>query len=337
MKYRTGQLLPWTCPPHGYRVDPERPRDPAGVRLEEAEAAIVHQMFSWYLEPGGALNRIAKRLSELGVLTPRGKPCWNPSSVGGILRNQAYAGTAYANRTRTVPAKQRKSALLPVGSGKSSVQRPREEWIPVSVPAVVSQEMFDRVQDKLSLNQQTSPRNNKAHQYLLRGLVSCGQCRLSATARTVHATYQYYVCRGRSNALRIAQGQRCTARFAPATQLDELVWQDLCTVLTHPEAIAYALERAHGGHWVPQELRARMAALRQASKQMERQQEHLLEAYLADVVSLPELERKRRELAQKQEALAAQCRQLEATVNQRIEVGLIADSIETFCQQIHPI
>ena len=32
-KLEAGLLLPWTRPPYGYRVDPDRPRDPAGVRL----------------------------------------------------------------------------------------------------------------------------------------------------------------------------------------------------------------------------------------------------------------------------------------------------------------
>ena len=40
-KYQAGSLLPWTHPPYGYRVDPARPRDPLGVRLEPSEAAIV--------------------------------------------------------------------------------------------------------------------------------------------------------------------------------------------------------------------------------------------------------------------------------------------------------
>ena len=32
-KLRAGTLLPWTTPPFGYRLDPERPRDAAGVRV----------------------------------------------------------------------------------------------------------------------------------------------------------------------------------------------------------------------------------------------------------------------------------------------------------------
>src|ERR671916_99008 len=43
-------LLPWTRPPYGYRVDPDRPRDPAGVHQDAVEAAAVAAMFVWYAE-----------------------------------------------------------------------------------------------------------------------------------------------------------------------------------------------------------------------------------------------------------------------------------------------
>jgi site-specific DNA recombinase len=338
MKYRRGQLLPWSRPPYGYRVNPEQPRDPDGACLDEAEATLVAEMFAWYLEPGCTLYRVAKRLTELGVPTPTGKPRWNVSSVRGILRNPAYTGTAYANRTQPIPSKKRKSALLPVGPGTSSAARSEEEWIAIAVPAVVSQEVFEQVQEKLSHNQQSALRNNKAYNYLLRGLVSCGHCRLSAHGRTTgrNDAYHYYVCRGRSDSLRAAQGERCTARYAPAVQLDALVWEDLCKVMTHPDLIAHALERAHGGHWLPQELQARIANLERAKRQLAGQQERLLEAYLANVVMLDEFERKRQELRQKQEAVEQQIAQLQATATQRAELSETLTSIETFCQQVRP-
>jgi site-specific DNA recombinase len=337
MKYKAGQLLPWTRPPFGYRVDAENPRDPAGVRLDEAEAVIIKQMFDWYLEPQTSLYKVAKRLSNLGIRTRTGKTCWNVSSVRGMLTNPAYTGTTYANRVRIVPAKQRKSAMLPVGPGNSKTLRPQDDWIPISVPAIVSQDVFRRVQAKLAHNQQAAFRNNKTYQYLLRTRISCGQCRLSAIGRTVQNQYHYYVCRGRRDALRIAQNQRCTARYIPATQLDQLVWQDLCIVLTQPAVIADALDRAHGGHWVPQELRARIEDLQKVEKQIERQQERLLEAYLAEIVALQEFERKRKELSQKQEALKLQRTQLESTASQRFELSQVVDSVEAFCEQIRPV
>ncbi len=46
--------------------------------------------------------------------------------------------------------------------------------------------------------------------------------------------------------------RRCRTRHVPAIQLDELVWEDLCKVLTHPGRVRNALERAHGGGWLPQ-------------------------------------------------------------------------------------
>src|SRR5918998_321498 len=45
-KLEAGLILPLTRAPFGYRVDPDRPRDPAGVRIGEAEAAIVGEMFA---------------------------------------------------------------------------------------------------------------------------------------------------------------------------------------------------------------------------------------------------------------------------------------------------
>src|SRR6266567_3504888 len=284
-RLRAGTLLPWTRAPFGYRVDPQRPGEVAGVRVEPDEAVLVAQLFDWYLEAGVTLYRLAKRLTDLGIATPTGKPRWNVASVRGILRNPAYTGRAQTNRTRVAPARQRKAALLPVGPGQSHAPRPPEEWVTVAVPQIVSEETFAQVQAKLDANQQGAARNTR-HSYLLRALVSCGACRLSCTARTTQNGYNYYICVGRTDALRRAQGQRCTARYAPAAQLDELVWADLSALLTDPAQVAAALARARGGEWLPQELHARQRTIGQAIAQLERQQQRLLDAYLAEVVAL---------------------------------------------------
>src|SRR5207248_1127124 len=152
---------------------------------------------------------------------------------------------------RVTPARQRKSALRPVGPGESHTPRPPEEWIEVPVPPIVSEETFAQVQAKLDTNQQAAARNTR-HEYLLRALVSCGACRPGCLARQNPAGYRYYLCRGHTDALRAARGQRCTARYIPAGRLDELVWADLCALLTDPAQAARALTRARGGAWLPQ-------------------------------------------------------------------------------------
>jgi site-specific DNA recombinase len=195
-KLRAGQLLPWMRVPFGYRTDPERPRDPMGLRIEEYEAATVRQMFAWYLEQGATLGTIARRLIEGGVLTPTGKSIWSRSTIRGILKNPAYVGNAYGHCTYLAPTKTRRSPLGPVGVGITSKRRPEEEWIPISVPEIVERETFDLVQEKLSQNRKFASRNNKSHRYLLRALVSCGACRQGSSARTSWDGRSYYVCRG---------------------------------------------------------------------------------------------------------------------------------------------
>ena len=332
-KLRAGTLLPWTRPPFGYRLDAERPRDPAAVRVEPSEAVLVAQLFDWYLEPQATVYQLARRLTDLGVATPMGKPCWNVASVRGILRNPAYTGRALTNRTRVMPARRRKSAMLPAGPGISHAPRPPEDWIEVPVPQIVSEETFAQVQAKLDANQQGAARNTR-HEYLLRALVSCGACRLSCTARRSAAGYCYYLCRGRTDPLRAAQGQRCTARYIPAGQLDELVWADLCALLTDSAHVARALARARGGAWLPQELQARQATIRQALGQLDRQRQRLLDAYLAQVIGLDELQRKHQELDRRHDTMLAQQRQLEAAAGQQLELQAVADGIERFCQTV---
>src|SRR5260370_15919790 len=188
-RLRAGTLLPWTTPPFGYRLDPDRPRQAAGVRADPAEAALAAQLFEWYLEPQATIYRLARRLTDLGVPTPRGGPRWNTASVRGILCNPAYAGRALTNRTQVAPARQRKSAMLPAGPGVSHAPRPEQDRIAVPVPAIVSQQTFPPMPAKLDANQRTASRNTR-HQYLLRALTSCGACRLTCGVRQTPAGYR---------------------------------------------------------------------------------------------------------------------------------------------------
>jgi site-specific DNA recombinase len=331
---RAGRLLPWTRRVYGYQLDPERPRDPSGVRLDAYEAAMVRQIFAWYLEEGASLYRVSQRLGEGGITAPRGRAHWTPGSVRGILQNSAYIGTTYGNRYQTVPAQLRRSALLPLGAGKSYRARSNEEWIPIQVPAIVTQEVFDMAQSKLSQNHQRASRNNTRNRYLVRGLISCGACHLTATGLTTATGYRYYVCRGRADKLRAAEGQSCTARFIPADQVEDLVWEDLCAVLVEPEQVVVALERAHGGAWHPQDLQARRDSTEQAMVGIDRQQNRLLEAYLAAVLDVATFGRKRQELDRQRDALQQQMRQLDSLVQHRVDIAQLAGSIEDFCQRV---
>jgi site-specific DNA recombinase len=336
-KLKSGTMLPWTQAPYGYLLDVERPRDPSRVQVDPVKASLVQQIFAWYTaaEQSVSLYQIAQRLNADGLPSPRGQGPWNPSTIRYLLRNHAYTGTAYGNIQQRTPAKGRRSALQPVGRGSSIIQTPSEEWIAIPVPPLISQETFDLAQTRLQQNSRLARRNNHTFEYLLRGLVSCAQCQLAAAGRASSTGYAYYVCAGRHRPA-LPNAERCQATYIPVQQLDELVWHDLCQVLSDPTCITQQLERAQAGAWLPQALQARRQTLDKSLASLRRQQQRLLDLYLAEVIAQDEFERKRFELQQAQHAVEQQLRQLQRQAQQQADTDALALGIEQFAQRIQP-
>src|SRR5215218_6226837 len=216
-RLRSGQLLPWTRAPYGYRLHPERPRDPTAVQVDPVAATVVQELFAAYAAGGVTLHALAAQLTARGVPTPTGRPVWRSTTIRNLLTNPAYKGQAASGRLRTTPARRRKSALEPVGRGISTRAHPSEEWITVPVPALVTAEQFDLVARRLAANQRAA-RRSTTHPYLLRGLISCGVCRLSCSGVTRTATdtrYRYYRCRGKQARVSSGRASCCPARFIP--------------------------------------------------------------------------------------------------------------------------
>jgi Recombinase len=105
-----------------------------------------------------------------------------------MLQNPLYAGTKYYNTVTTERVTWRDGSVHKRGGYYS---RDPSEWIAVKVPAIVSQELFDRVQERLKQNNdrylQPSPH------YLLKGLVKCGEC------GSAFCSYRRYVTKERTS------------------------------------------------------------------------------------------------------------------------------------------
>lgn len=334
-KLQAGTLLPWTHPPYGYTSSLEHPRDAAGVKINTAEAAVVCEIFNSYAQPGMSLAQLSKHLYDLGICSPRGKRAWTNGTLRQILTNPVYIGQVFANREQGAPARQRRSPLQPVGERGSARPKEPSEWILVTqIEAIISADLFETVQVKLRHNQQIAKRNNKTQDYLLRSLVSCGCCKATCTGVTRNQKYRYYRCQQKGKVNRLKEGRECSARYTPAQQLEELVWDDLCNILQHPEIIAHAMERLRDGQWLPQELQARCLTLQKAQKSLQQQIERLTQAYLAEVIALEEYRRRRAELESQLQALATQERQLAAQSRQQIAIMQLAQGAETFCHRV---
>jgi site-specific DNA recombinase len=336
-KLQSGQMLPWTRAPYGYRADPQRPRDPAGVRTEAAEAALVADLFRWYADEDRSFMAVVQRLHDLKVRSPTGRAYWGIATVRGILSNPTYTGTIYANRTRLRPARVRRSATHPMGRPRDSqAPLPPDQWIAVaSVPAIVTREQFDRVQAKIATNRSFARRNNTTTQYLLRALVSCGTCRLACIARrTLPTGRTYYICSGKSIRARQDQGCRCRSKFIPAGVLDELVWGDLAALVRSPDRVARALGRVVGGCGLPRELQARRENLRRGRASVAQQIERLTDAYVSGVLKLGEYDRRRKDLERRDATLEQQEALLDNEASRAGAVRGLIDSAEAFAKRV---
>jgi site-specific DNA recombinase len=98
--------------------------------------------------------------------------------------------------------------------------------------------------------------------------------------------------------------------------------------------VAHAMERARGGHWLPQGMQAGRADPRRARAGLRQRTERLTEADLAGVVPLSEYERRRREAEVRLLALDGQERGLMNDADRQAEAARLAAHAEAFCRRV---
>ena len=166
--------------PFGYRY--VRKTDLCGAAYEviEHEAVLVAEMFRRYADDGASIADLARWLTGQGAPTRTGKHRWDRSVIWAMLRNPAYAGTAVFGKTMATsgtPGLNRVARLQgrSVPRAVKTVDRPRDQWLEIAVPAIVDQATFARVRQRLEANKRFAARNTKVPS-LLQGLAACSAC-----------------------------------------------------------------------------------------------------------------------------------------------------------------
>lgn len=135
--------------------------DPVGSKA----VRIIFEMYA----DGSKKQDIAKVLNDAGYQTVQGK-IFKINSFRTILENDAYLGIYKHSGYRNVGG----------------------------VPAIIDQELFDRVQEQVARNRKARGRMKADEEYLLSGKIYCGLCGApmigeSGTSKTGR-TYRYYIC-----------------------------------------------------------------------------------------------------------------------------------------------
>lgn len=337
-KARDGHILS-AHPPYGYRYVPRQDGCPAHLVIDEAEAALVHQIYDWLIDERLTVRQILKRLN-FGPWFPRsGRRPWSSSVVHHILADPVYTGTAYANRYDYVVPKKPRGRSPRTGERGSRRLKPRAEWIAVPAPALVTQATWDQAQAQLARNALLSFRRNTRHAYLLRCLLTCQTCGLAMHGHGYAGTAdkpgrRYYQCAGKDPIL-TARPTRCPRARIPAEELERVVWTHVVALLSEPAQLL-----AQFDHFTAQAGDADAQAQSQAQQletrreRLLRAEQRLLDAYQAEVITLDELAERRRLLAEQRYVITQQQAERQQQRQHRLQAQDVLTSVTTFCTRI---
>jgi site-specific DNA recombinase len=126
----------------------------------------------------------------------------------------------------------------------ASHERPRNEWIEIPVPAIVTEETFALAAERLQANKDHAPRRTITPR-VVQGLLTCRKCGygLYRTAtRTSARKIYYYHCFG-SDRWRHLGGPLCDSKPVRQEILDEAGWREIIKLLESAQLIEDELER----------------------------------------------------------------------------------------------
>ncbi|MGH9227022.1 MAG: recombinase family protein, partial [Acidimicrobiales bacterium] len=304
---RAGEVLSRKVP-YGYRRVPRSADAPAHVIVHEAEAAVVRRIFAEFTG-GTSVRRIALRLAEDGIASPEGKAIWPLATLFRLLRNEAYLGGLYWNRTS--------NERDPSTGRVRQSRRDRSEWVEIPIPAIVAEDAFDAVQRAASDNAAFSPRRTEPDTFLLRRLVRCGRCGVKLASHRAHREYgmaRYYLCPHHDPVRAGGTDRRCTERRVRADELDAFVFDQVRLLLARPELLA-AGEAALSTQGPAPDAELVAAQLTRLDRRLEgadAERRRVADLYQAGVIDgdemarrAGELDSRRRRLGEERQALAA--------------------------------
>lgn len=240
--------------------------------VNEKQAAIVRTIFD-LAASGMSKYSIRTELFNLGVMPAKAKSdAWSTSVIDRMLTDTTYIGKHFYGKAEAVetrnPRKIKKYNRVLKGSRKI---RPQDQWLPITVPSIVSTEIFYKVQDRLEKNKKLRS-NNKKHDYLVSGLISCtcGKARSSEVANG----HLYYRCNDRFN--HALKTRTCFLKSVNATVLDDLVWKRVMRLLTQPELLSSHIEKWQS---ISTPLQRRLEALNERIQSLTEKENRLAKAF----------------------------------------------------------
>src|SRR5258708_6005726 len=326
--------------PYGYRYVRKTDEPPAAYAVLEAEARVVERIYEMYTVEGLSIGEITRRINAEGIPTRKASARWERSTVWAVLRNSAYRGVACfgktraSARTRVMRPQRRRGVTTP--NMTAGHERPREEWIEIPVPALVTEESFTRGQELLHENKIRSRRRTIAPS-VVQGLVSCAKCGYAfsrtstqTSARKIH----YYKCIG-SDGWRKLGGPVCdNGGFVRQELLDQIVWAEVIRLLEEPALLQQELDRRLVAARASDPTRKREQSLQRELTHVGKGIERLLNAYQEGLLSIEQLRERMPVLRQRQQTLRAELQAMADQTNDRAAFLRLSETLTAFLARL---
>jgi site-specific DNA recombinase len=341
-RYRahSGEISVLSGAPYGYRYIRKTDEAPAAYSVHEAEARVVQRIYEMYTMQGLSIGEITRRLNAEGIPTRKVSARWERSTVWAVLRNPAYRGVAcfgktrVSARTRVMRPQRRRGVTVP--SVTVGHERPREEWIEIPVPALVTEESFARAQELLQENKIRS-RRRTIEPSVVQGLVSCQKCGYAfartstyTSARKIH----YYKCIG-SDGWRKLGGPVCdNRRFVRQDLLDQIVWAEVIRLLEDPTLIQQELDRRLAVARASDPTKKREQSLQRELIQVGKGMERLLTAYQEGLLSIEQLRQRMPALRNREQMLRSELQAITEQINDRAAFLRLAETLTAFLARL---
>ena len=166
------------------------PGDYFNLSINEEEAAVVRQIYKWYIQDGYGTAKISGFLNERGLKTKRNCQ-WSQNAVCRILTNELYTG-------KIINGKQEVTDFL-TGQRK---EKDETDWMVVERPElrIIEPETFEQAQQTMQARGKAFrvDKERQSNKYLFSTLIKCKECGWSfrRTVRTYKNTYVRWVCSG---------------------------------------------------------------------------------------------------------------------------------------------
>lgn len=246
--------------PYGYHVITkadilrgEYPADMLGrYVVDDEKAAVARRLYIDYASGKTSLPRLALMLNQEGVPTPGKAVAWHEGTIRVILRNPVYKGQPASGKQKTLTDENRlgqPNALTgrPLTTMVTRQRVSEKDWVSLSAPALVSEEVWDAVQARFGVMSARYGGNPKQTR-MLSGLAECPYCDGPAITRYQTANgkaYRYLVCSASRKARWRGLDPICQSNVYSMGLVEDATVTAVREAYSRPESIAEAIAVYH--------------------------------------------------------------------------------------------